>query len=208
MDEGAGSMVGTRALTLPNVLSFVRLVCVPVFLGLVLLGHVKAAFLLFVLSSVTDFLDGFLARRLGQVTRLGELLDPAADRLLIFTGVIVLAVQEIIPWWLMALVLARDLFLLALGFVLARRRHGPLPVHWLGKAATFAIFVAMPLFLLGAAFPEVAWLSAPLAWIFGLGGALAYWAAGFVYLGQTRTLFRDRPLPEPDASITLGSEGG
>ena len=94
-----------------------------------------------------------LARKLGQVSRLGQLLDPAADRLFIFATLIGLAVRGIIPWWLLAVVVGRDVMLLVLGIVLANFGYGPIPVHHLGKMATFCLLFALPLFMVGAGVP-------------------------------------------------------
>src|SRR5690606_19415539 len=121
-------------------------------------------------SSGTDSLPGALARRPNPVTRLGQLLDPAADRLFIFATLIGLSVRGIVPWWLLAVVALRDIVLLGFGFVLRRHGYGPLPVHRLGKIATFCLLWAFPLLMLGQAFPAVAWVSDPIGWAFGLWG--------------------------------------
>ena len=133
--------VSSRILTIPNVLSVVRLALIPVFLVLLLEGQDVLALAVLVISSVTDYLDGILARKLGQVSRLGQLLDPAADRIFIFTTLIGLAVRGIIPWWLLAVVVGRDVMLLVLGVVLANFGYGPIPVHNLGKMATFCLLL-------------------------------------------------------------------
>src|SRR5690606_28700530 len=126
-----------------------------------------------------------------QISRLGQVLDPAADRLFIFSTLIGLAWQELIPWWLVAVIIARDVLLLVLGVVLAQHRYGPLPVHHLGKMGTFALLAAMPLLVLGAAFPEVAGVSDPIAWAGAFWGAFLYWWAGVVYLRQAIGLIRN-----------------
>ena len=191
-------------LTVPNALSALRILLVPVFLVLVLLGFDLAALIVIVLSSLSDFLDGIIARRFSQVTKLGQVLDPAADRLFIFAAVIALAVREVVPWWVVVVIVGRDVFLGVLGIVLARHGYGPLPVHHLGKVATFALFYALPLLVLGQAFPSVQAISDPLGWAFTLWGAFLYWWAGILYLQQTRALTsRSSPLAS-DASDTLG----
>lgn len=182
--------VSNRVLTLPNVLSFFRLALVPVFIAFIIRGQDALALVTLVVSSLTDFLDGFLARALNQVSRLGQLLDPAADRLYIFAALIGLAVRELIPWWLVATIVARDVMLAVLGIVLANHGYGPLPVHRLGKAATFALFFALPILMLGEAFPAVAWISLPLGWALALWGAFLYWWAGAVYILETRRVVR------------------
>ena len=174
-----------RVLTVPNVLSFLRLALVPFFLWLLVSGADIWALMVLVFSSLTDFLDGWIARRFNQITRLGELLDPAADRLYIFAALIGLAWRDLVPWWFVALVLGRDVFLLGLGVVLANYGFGPLPVHQLGKLATFCLFYALPMIMLGQAFPELAWWSQPIGWAFGLWGTYLYWWAGVIYAIET-----------------------
>ncbi|MBX3067929.1 MAG: CDP-alcohol phosphatidyltransferase family protein [Microbacteriaceae bacterium] len=176
--------------TIPNLLSFIRLALVPVFLVLVLEGHDFWALVTLVFSSLTDFLDGLLARSLNQVTRLGQLLDPAADRLFIFVALIGLAVREVVPWWLVAVVVGRDVLLLILGIVLANFGYGPLPVHHLGKIATFCLLYALPIFMVGQAFEQAIPISAPIAWAFAIWGAFLYWWAGVIYIIETARVIR------------------
>nr|WP_221234172.1 CDP-alcohol phosphatidyltransferase family protein [Terrimesophilobacter mesophilus] len=166
-------------------MSFIRLALVPVFLVLVIMGYDIPALIVLVVSSITDFLDGVLARRLDQVSRLGQLLDPAADRLFIFATLIGLAVRGIVPWWLVTVIVGRDVLLLVLGITLANFGYGPLPVHHLGKIATFCLFYALPILMIGQAFPAVAFVSAPIGWAFALWGAFLYWWAGVIYIIET-----------------------
>ena len=170
---------------MPNLLSFLRLALVPVFLWLLVSGAEAWALIVLVFASLTDFLDGWIARRFNQITRLGQLLDPAADRLYIFAALIGLAWRDLVPWWFVSLVVGRDVFLLGLGVVLANYGFGPLPVHQLGKVATFCLFYALPMIMLGQAFPELAWWSQPVGWAFGLWGAYLYWWAGIIYATET-----------------------
>lgn len=193
-----------RILTVPNALSALRILLVPVFLVLVLMGEDVAALVVIVVSSVSDFLDGIIARRFGQITRLGQLLDPAADRLFIFAAVIALAVREVVPWWIVAVIVGRDVLLAGLGLVLARHGYGPLPVHHLGKVATFALFYALPLLVLGQAFPVLQPYSDPLGWAFTLWGAFLYWWAGILYVRQTQAVTARSREEAPAASDTLG----
>ncbi|GAA1693344.1 CDP-alcohol phosphatidyltransferase family protein [Microcella alkalica] len=195
--------VSTRVLTIPNLLSAIRLALVPVFLVLVLTGQDVAALLVIVFSSVSDYVDGIIARRYDQITRLGQLLDPAADRLFIFAAVIALAVREVVPWWLVVVIVGRDVMLVVLGIVLAQHRYGPLPVHHLGKLATFALFYALPILVLGQAFPDARAVSDPIGWAFALWGAFLYWWAGALYLRQTLELVGNRPGAPAAASDTL-----
>ena len=200
-----GSEVSGRVLTVPNLLSFVRLAMVPVFLVLVLDGQDALALLVLVISSLTDFLDGYIARTFKQISRLGQLLDPAADRLFIFAALIGLAARGVIPWWLFAAIVGRDILLLILGIVAANFGYGPLPVPHLGKVATACLFYALPILMLGQAFPDAAWLTNPLGWAFALWGAFLYWWAGAIYLIETSRLLRIPRVEPATESDTLGS---
>lgn len=182
--------VSNRIFTIPNVLSFGRLLLVPVFLVFLMQGQDAAALVVLAISSFTDFLDGYIARRFNQMSRLGQLLDPAADRAYIFAAIIGLASRELVPWWIVAIIVGRDVLLLMLGVVLANYGFGPLPVHQLGKVATFALFLGMPLIMLGLAVPVLAPFSQPVAWAITLWGAFLYWWAGAIYLIETLRVIR------------------
>ncbi|MFP7833504.1 CDP-alcohol phosphatidyltransferase family protein [Marisediminicola sp. LYQ134] len=204
MKPSASPTVSSRIVTVPNCLSAFRLALVPVFLVFIVRGDDALALLTLVVSSLTDYLDGIIARRFNQITRLGQLLDPAADRLFIFATLIGLATREIVPWWLVALILGRDVVLLGLGVVLASHGYGPLPVHNLGKVATFALFYALPILMVGQAFPAAAFVTDPLGWAFAIWGAFLYWWAGVIYIRETARVIRI-PLAEgPPVSDTLG----
>lgn len=204
--ESAGA-VGSRIWTIPNVLSLLRLALVPVFLVFIVRGDDIVALVVLVVASLTDLLDGYLARRLGQVTRLGQLLDPAADRLYIFAALIGLAARDLVPWWIVVLIVARDVFLLVLGVVLANNGYGPLPVHQLGKVATFALFFGLPVIMLGFAFPAVASVSEPIGWAITLWGAFLYWWAGIIYAIETARVIRIPRVEDDPRSDTL-EQGG
>lgn len=168
----------------PNLLSVLRLLLVPVFLWLLISERNLLAITILALASLTDYLDGIFARKFNQVTRLGQLLDPAADRLYIFSALVGLAITNHIPWWLVLVVVARDLMLAAAYPVLATHGHGPLPVHYLGKAGTFALMYAFPLLLMADIWEGAEFVILPIAWGFALWGVGLYWWAGFVYLRQ------------------------
>ncbi len=189
---------------MPNILSFLRLLLVPVFLILIIMGNDFVALAVLIFSSLTDFLDGVLARRLNQVSRLGQLLDPAADRLFIFAALIGLAVRGIVPWWLVAIIVGRDVVLLVMGITLANFGYGPLPVHHLGKAATFCLFYALPILMIGQAFPAAAAFTAPIGWGFALWGAFLYWWAGTIYMSETLRVIKIPMTARPPESVTLG----
>lgn len=186
--------VSNRIVTIPNLLSLFRLLLVPVFLGLLVAAEYGWALLTLVVSSVTDYVDGAIARRFGQITRLGQLLDPAADRLYILATLLGLAWQEFIPWWLVAVIVGRDVMLIVLGVILANHGFGPLYVHHLGKVATFTLLFALPILILGAAFPVIAEPASAIGWAAALWGAFLYWWAGLVYLRETIRVIRTSPV--------------
>jgi cardiolipin synthase (CMP-forming) len=196
--------VSSRILTIPNLLSFIRLALVPVFLVFIIVGADLAALIVLVVSSVTDYFDGVIARKFQQVTRLGQLLDPAADRLFIFAALVGLCVRDIIPWWLVVVIVGRDFMLLVLGVILANHGYGPLPVHHLGKVATFSLLYALPILMLGLAFPVINWITNPVGWAFALWGAFLYWWAGIVYIRETARVIRIPLGASAAASDTLG----
>lgn len=183
-----------RVLTVPNLLSMLRLLGVPLFLWLVLVREADLlAVLVLAASGFTDYLDGKLARRWNQISRLGEVLDPLADRLYILATIVALTLREIVPLWFAVLLVSRDLFLVLLLPVL--RRHGltTLPVHFLGKAATFCLLYALPLLLLGDGDTTLAMLAEVFGWAFAIWGVTLYWWAGLLYALQVRRLTRSLP---------------
>ena len=173
-----------RVLTLPNVLSALRLIGVPVFVWLLVAEHDGWAVALLFVSVFTDYLDGLLARRWNQVSRLGQLLDPAADRLYILSTLLGLAYRGVIPWWLTGLLIGRDAVLALTLPVLRHYGYGPLPVHFLGKAATFNLLCAFPFLLLGQAGGVLGAIALGLGWALASWGAALYGWAGWLYLRQ------------------------
>ena len=172
-----------RIATIPNGVSLLRLLGVPLFLWLLLAQEADvAAFVVLVVGGASDWLDGYLARRLQQFSPLGEILDPLIDRLYIAATLIGLALREFIPWWLVALLVARDLVLVALLPVLRRRGRVALPVTYVGKTGTFALLWGFPLLLLGG-FPfPVGTAIVAIGWAFALWGTFLYWWAGVRYV--------------------------
>ena len=173
-----------RVVTLPNALSALRLIGVPVFVWLLLTGRDGWAVTLLFVSGFTDYLDGLLARRWNQVSRLGQLLDPAADRLYILSTLLGLAYRGVIPWWLTGLLICRDAVLTLTLPVLRYYGYGPLPVHFLGKAATFNLLCAFPFLLLGQVGGAVGAIALGLGWALAIWGAVLYGWAGWLYLQQ------------------------
>ncbi|MFC7340116.1 CDP-alcohol phosphatidyltransferase family protein [Saccharopolyspora griseoalba] len=184
--------------TLPNLLSVVRLAGVPLFLWL-LLGPQSdlLALLVLVVSGATDWLDGKLARWLNQYSRIGELLDPAADRLYIVATLVAFVLRDVIPWWAAAALVGRDVVLTLCLPVLRWHGYEPPDVHYLGKAATFCLMYAFPLLLLVQEDFTGADVVRPIAYAFTCwGGALYVWA-GVLYLGQVIAAVRQARTSTP-----------
>jgi cardiolipin synthase (CMP-forming) len=182
-----------RVLTIPNGISAVRLAGVPVFLWLVLglrtaTGDYWAVGLL-IIAGASDWLDGKIARALNQSSRLGQMLDPAADRLYIAATIVALAVRNIIPWWLVAILAVRELAVGGALAVLKRRTGlGTLQVSLVGKAATLCLLYAFPLLFLG---DHPGWggtVARIIGWAFAIWGTVLYWWAAALYLTQARRL--------------------
>lgn len=184
--------------TLPNAVSAARLLGVPLFLWLVLGPEADVlALLVLMLSGITDWLDGYLARKLGQTSKIGEILDPVADRLYILAVVIGLGFREIVPWWVVVILPARDAFLWCLVPILRTRGYSALPVHFLGKAATFNLLYAFPLLFIGDGEGTIATLGKVFGWAFAFWGIGLYWWAGLLYAWQVRKLLGDRDHRAP-----------
>jgi cardiolipin synthase len=193
----------TRVWTIPNALSAARLLGVPLFLWLVL-GPEEDGWALVVLmvSGATDYADGYLARRLDQSTVLGQILDPVADRLYILAVVVGLALRDVIPWWLAVSLPLRDLLMWGLVPLLRTRGYSALPVHFLGKAATFNLLYAFPLLLLGDGDGLVARLAEVFGWAFAFWGVGLYWWAGVLYGWQ---VYRLLATTQPRKTAARGS---
>jgi cardiolipin synthase (CMP-forming) len=187
--------VGDRIFTWPNALSAARLAGVPVFLWLVIgprtatTDIIAAGLLGF--AGISDWLDGKLARMLNQTSKLGQLLDPAADRLYIAVTIIALGVRGIIPWWLFGALAAREICV-GLALVVLRRRteYGALEVSFVGKAATLCLMYAFPLLFLGAHGGVVSEVVRIFGWAFAVWGVALYWWAALLYLTQIRDLVK------------------
>ncbi len=173
-----------RVLTIPNVLSFLRLGSVPVFLWLWLSGQRDAAVVLYAVGAWTDFFDGYIARRTDSVTELGKLLDPLADRVFIVALTIALVAADVLPWWLAVIVIGRDVLVLSAWPFLESRGVPRIAVNRTGKTATASLLLGLTLLALSETTLE--WVDA--ARIPGLGavllGAVLYWAATWMYAKQ------------------------
>jgi cardiolipin synthase len=173
--------VSSAVLTVPNLISLARLLLMPVCAWLLASGRWVSGFVVTALVATTDWVDGWLARRTGTVSRLGQLLDPLADRLLIASVAVALVVRDVLPWPAAVLLLARDVLLLAGFQVLARRGVRPPDVIWLGKLATALLLVALPALVLGETQLAVAgvWRLGGLVLLWA--GTVLYWVVGVLY---------------------------
>lgn len=177
-----------KILTIPNVISFARLCLVPVFFVLLLKGYDIYAAIVFAVAAGTDFIDGQIARRTNSVSKLGQLLDPAVDRILMITGVVGLCLVNRVPVWVVVLIVARDLYLLYGGTVLTFKYHTRVPVVFAGKVATTLLFVGFAFLLINI--PQVAGLGLiEHSWLPGFGSQA--WSVGiwFVYAGLFISVF-------------------
>ena len=182
-----------RIWTIPNVLSLLRLAGVPLFLYWALVTEQDGrAILLLMAAGATDYLDGWIARRYGSFTRLGQLLDPAADRLYILATLLALVARDGLPLWWALVLIGRDLVLAGCLPILRKHGYGPLPVHFLGKAATFNLLYAFPMLLAAVPGNEglLATVFRPMGWAFATWGSLLYLWAGVLYVVQVRRLVR------------------
>ncbi|MFZ2529609.1 MAG: CDP-alcohol phosphatidyltransferase family protein [Rhodococcus sp. (in: high G+C Gram-positive bacteria)] len=193
---GAAPVASDRILTVPNVLSIVRLLGIPLFLWLILVEHADGwALAVLVLSGVTDWADGKLARLLDQTSRLGALLDPLVDRLYIVTTLVALVARGIVPWWIAAVLIGRELVLAPTLAVYRRRGLPPPDVLYLGKGATFLLMCALPLLLFALAVPAAADVVEPLGWAALIWGTALYLWTGALYLYRAVETARVMPGP-------------
>ena len=177
-------------LTVPNLITMVRLLCLPVFVWLVFGAkeQTAAAILLAVLGA-TDWVDGYVARRFHQVSNVGKVLDPTADRLLVVTGVVVIIVHHAVPLWFGVTTLVREGLVGGMVLILASLGAARIDVLWVGKAGTFGLMFAYPAFLLGHG--AASWQD-PIrvfAWVAGIGGLALAWIAAAAYVKPARAAF-------------------
>jgi cardiolipin synthase (CMP-forming) len=198
---------GDQVWTIPNALSVLRLLGVPVFLWLVLQPVFHGprydgwALLLLVVSGATDYLDGKIARAFGQVSRIGQLLDPAADRLYILATLIAFLLRDIVPWWVVAPLVLREVVVGVSILFLRRNGFAPPEVTYIGKGATFVLMYAFPLLLLTQGGSDVAAFVRPVAYAFTTWGGVLYVWSGALYVIQSiraiRAVKSDRDAAAP-----------
>ncbi|HKJ11756.1 MAG TPA: CDP-alcohol phosphatidyltransferase family protein [Ornithinimicrobium sp.] len=176
----------------PNLLSALRLVGVPVFFWLLLIGADLWAVLVLVISGLSDYLDGKIARAYDLTSKAGGYLDAIADRLYIASTLLGFGLRGIVPWWFVLILVARDAFAAGM-YPLARiYRLPPPPVHFVGKAATFNLLYAFPLLLLAEQGGVVQALAQPVGWAFIWWGTGLYWIAILIYAVQVADMVRQR----------------
>jgi CDP-diacylglycerol--glycerol-3-phosphate 3-phosphatidyltransferase len=189
LGSGTAAAPSDRVLTIPNGLSLARLLGIPLFMWLALGPKADGyAFGVLARAAVTDYLDGRIARQFNMASRLGALLDPVADRLYIAATLVVLVLRDIVPLWLVVVLVGRDVLLSGTLPILRRHGYGPLPVHFMGKAATFALLYALPLLLISHGAGSLTEGIRVLGWAFALWGTALYWWAGILYVSQVRQL--------------------
>lgn len=180
-----------RVLTVPNVISFLRIVLIPVFFLLIIdPDTTTAGVILFGVVIATDWVDGTIARRTGQVTELGKMLDPVADRLAIAAGIIALVIRDVFPVWAAVAILARDLVVLLAGSYVLSRTHVRLDVRWIGKVATFSLMVAVPAISWGALGLPLGAAGTTIGWVCFAVGIVEYYVAAFAYARDARRALR------------------
>jgi cardiolipin synthase len=185
---------GDRVVTVPNALSVLRLAGVPLFLWLLLGPRADVlALIVLIASAFTDWLDGKLARWLNQTSRMGALLDPAADRLYIIATLVAFVVRGIVPWWLAAILVGKDVVVGLCLPLLRRAGYAPPEVHYVGKAATFALLYALPLLLLAQGGSTLAHLARPIGYAFTVWGTVLYVWTGALYVAQVVIALRRSP---------------
>jgi cardiolipin synthase len=180
--------------TVPNVLSALRLATVPIFVTLFIAGHTDAAVILYGCAAWTDFFDGWLARRLGQVSELGKLLDPLADRVFILALAVMLVIRGTLVWWLAAAIIVRDVLVLAVYPLIERRGLARIPVNLVGKAATALLLFGLTWLAVSAT--SVSWhaLAHTIGFALVVVGVGLYWVATFMYGRELRELLRSSRL--------------
>lgn len=183
--------MGTPLLTIPNGLTFLRFLGIPLFIYLTLSLHADAwAIAVLAVGGATDYFDGKLARAWKQTSRFGELADPAIDRLYIFATLIVFLIRDIVPTWIIVLLISRDLVLGILTIALKAKGHGPLRVTYLGKAATFNLLYAFPFLLLAQSDNALGSIAFALGWSFAIWGVGLYIYTGINYIREAISQIR------------------
>ena len=191
--EGSQKENLNRIITVPNLLSFFRFCLIPVIIwSYCVKENPLLAGEILLLSGLTDLADGYIARRFHMISNLGKILDPIADRLLIFCSILALGVANIIPWWMLIVVGLRDLIMAVLILVLAQHDYGPLPVHFVGKAGTAMLLIAIVALIFADIWSNSAADTLHLCGLAtGIWGVGLYWLAGYIYMRQGIQLLKN-----------------
>jgi cardiolipin synthase (CMP-forming) len=177
----------SRVATVPNLISAIRILLIPLFVALIVdPDTTTAGLILFGVVVATDWIDGLVARRTGQVSELGRVLDPVADRLAIAAGLIALAIRGVFPWWAAALILVRDVAVFIVGVAVLWRSEVRIEVRWIGKIATFSLMTAIPFVSWGALGLPLAEAATVIGWAAFAIGIVEYYIAAFAYLRDIR----------------------
>jgi cardiolipin synthase len=181
---------GRRVLTVPNAISLLRILLIPVFVLLIVdPDTTTAGLVLFAGVIATDWVDGTIARRTGQVSEVGKVLDPVADRLAIAAGIIALAIRDVFPVWAAVAIIARDVVVLVVGLVVLARTHVRIEVRWIGKVATFSLMVAVPSIAWGAIGLPLQAAATTIGWVALVVGLVEYYVAAVAYARDARRAF-------------------
>ena len=172
-------------LTVPNAISLLRILSIPVIAWLIAEHRMLLALVVMAVSAASDGIDGMLARRLNQVSRIGQILDPIADRLLILCSVLALGVAGAIPWWMIIVIGLRDLVMAVQILWMAQYGYGPLPVHFVGKTGTALLMIAIVALIVADMGTGILFTVLHLAALaVGIWGVCMYWLAGYIYFRQ------------------------
>lgn len=176
-----------RPFTVPNAVTVVRLACIPVFVWLLFSAEDRlAAALLLGALGATDWVDGWLARQLDQVSEFGKVLDPTADRLLMVTAIVATWIDGSVPWWFAAITLVREVLVSVAALILGALGAARIDVTWWGKTGTFFLMFAYPLLLGGASDASGHEILTALGWLCGILGLAIAWFAAWGYVPLAR----------------------
>ncbi len=188
IDENEAKEVSSSIFTIPNVISFLRLCLIPFYLILLLNGYDLVASLLFIIAAVSDFLDGMIARNTNAVSRIGQVLDPAVDRLLIIFGIIGIFIMGRVPLWIIIFIFGRDILFFIIGIFLYAKYHIRIPVVYPGKFATAFLLIGFSGLLVN--WPLILGLGVcDISWLPGFNADVVSWGIWFVYAGMILLLF-------------------
>ncbi|RBP98032.1 CDP-diacylglycerol--glycerol-3-phosphate 3-phosphatidyltransferase [Bifidobacterium aemilianum] len=191
-ENGYGPEARDILFTIPNLISVLRIISIPFIAVLTSRHQMVPALVVLAISAASDGLDGIIARSFNQVSKIGQILDPIADRLLIFCSILALAVAGIIPWWMLIVVGIRDLLLAFLILVLAQRDYGPLPVHFVGKTGTALLMITIVALIFADIWSNTfTWILHLAGLAAGIWGVALYWLAGLLYVKQGLSLIAE-----------------